>query len=490
MLGMINLLWNLLHEKFLENRSQIISDGITTLTYGRLAEDSLRISTKLYQSQKYGILCKTELNTAKSIFACFAAGAVAVPLSEKYGITHCMKILDSVGIETLITDDAGMAYNLKDYSEKYFLLDSQKTSFRRLKKEEPELSDVAAIMCTSGTTGMPKGAMITEQNFYANLADIAQYFKIDQTDKILMCRPLYHCAVLTGELLISILNGLSIRFCNAGFNPFALSSIIENEKITVMCGTPTLFYHLSEFAIKRNKRLSLKTIAVSGECMTSNVAKVIRSAFPDTNIYNVYGLSEASPRVTYLKPDMFDIHPESVGLPLASVEAKIVDEKGEEVKENTDGELLIKGPNIMKGYYRNPERTRKILNNGWLHTGDMASRDVSGLITIKSRKDNMIIRAGMNIYPQEIENALKASPKIAEALAFASGNSEVSQKISIKVVPTGALTESELLKLCTSLLPTYQFPDSIEIVKNIPKNGSGKIMRPKAGACCYERERV
>ena len=140
-----------------------------------------------------------------------------------------------------------------------------------------DLSDVALIMCTSGTTGKPKGAMITHSNLITNLTDISKYFGINDTDHILIARPLYHCAVLTGEFLISLIKGLRISFMTEGFVPTKILKKAKEAEVTVLCGTPTLLYHLSSINLKLKEPLVLKSIAVSGECMTEAVAKVMLS---------------------------------------------------------------------------------------------------------------------------------------------------------------------------------------------------------------------
>ena len=311
---------------------------------------------------------------------------------------------------------------------------------------------------------MPKGAMITEENLITNLSDISKYFDINSLDHILIARPLYHCAVLTGEFLISLCKGLRISFMTEGFVPAKILKRAKESGITTLCGTPTLLYHLSGMNLKSKEPLSLKNIAVSGECMTQTVAQIMRRAFPNTYIYNVYGLTEASPRVSYLPPEEFDNNPTSSGIPLSSLSAKVV-----------DNELLISGNSIMKGYYNNPEATAKAKQDGWLHTGDIAEMDAKGRIYIKCRKDNMIIRAGMNIYPQEIENALKESEYITDALAFGVKNDTVSEKIHIMVVT--ALNKSEVYNICKQKLLSYELPDVIDIVDELPRNASGKVIR-------------
>ena len=444
------MLYEFLRERMLQNPRQTLSDQCRTFTYKEALEYSKALARKLAQN-KYGVLCRSELNAGLGILSCLAAGKTAVPLSYRYGQAHTERIIRHIGISLILTDENG-ALEVRQIADPM---------------PEPEnLTDVALILCTSGTTGTPKGAMITHENLMTNLLDIERYFYIGDSDRILIARPLYHCAVLTGEFLISLCRGLDISFYNGEFNPIRLTREIVTRDVSVLCGTPTLFYHLCQMAKRQKMPLPLKAAAVSGECMTEVVAKSMRSVLPSTEIYNVYGLTEASPSVSALSHEQFDTFPLSVGFPLRSVESK-----------TENGELLIHGKSIMRGYYNDPTQTVKALADGWLHTGDAAELDDDGRIFIKGRKDNMIIRAGMNIYPQEIESALKSDPRISEAFAF--GVLEgITQRLHVRVVAEG-LSKAELMSICRERLPAYEIPDAAEIVDALPRNASGKLLRPK-----------
>lgn len=439
------MLYEYLKGFMLQHPDQVLCDEHQCMTYAQLLDYAEQVGSTL-QAHKYGILCKSDLNTAKALFACLYARKTAVLLSYRYGEKHTQRIVDAMQLSHVLTDD-----KIEVLSEE--------------QEEIEDLTDVALILCTSGTTGTPKGAMITHRNLITNLRDIAQYFAIHETDTILIARPLYHCAVLTGEFFISLIKGLAIEFLSGEFSPAKILHNIDEKKISVLCGTPTMFYHLSNLLLKNMYTPAIKTIAVSGECMTQMVAARMRKVFPSVDIYNVYGLTEASPRVCYLSPEQFDAHPDSVGVPLSSLQAKVV-----------DNELCICGASIMKGYYNQPQATQKVLVDGWLHTGDIAEIDTDGRIYIRCRKDNMIIRAGMNIYPQEIENALKQQEAIKDVLAFGVKSETVGEKICIQVV-TDALTKSEVFAICKAHLPIFQLPDHIEIVHEIPRNASGKVIR-------------
>lgn len=165
--------------------------------------------------------------------------------------------------------------------------------------------------------------MLTEDNLLTNVSDIADYFAMDETDTILISRPLYHCAVLTGEFLTALMKGAKIRFYSEEFNPPVMPEHIRRYGITAFCGTPTLLSLMSRF-IRNGSELPLKHVCISGECMSREVALHIADAFPGANIYHVYGLTEAGPRVCYLPPRLFREYPNCVGVPLKSVEIKVM----------------------------------------------------------------------------------------------------------------------------------------------------------------------
>ena len=329
-------------------------DIYTYQQFGNLVEKKAKMIDMYFRgSLKCAVLCRNALNEAIGILAAWSCECTVIPLSIDYGSMNVERILDLVHPKLLIVDKEILLEVQKFKSEQYDILviDLEEKLLRNEKKYVEIINNIAAIMCTSGTTGYPKGAMLSEENITNNLFDIANYFPIGESDTILIARPLYHCAVLTGEFLLALVKGVNIVFFNQGYHPMGILSCLQKYKITTLCGTPTLFFHLSQFISHREKVVSLRLMAISGECLDSNVAKKIRNAFPNTDIYNVYGLTEASPRVAALPPNFFDKYPDTVGFPLSAINIKVVDKYYKEVANGQDGRLSKYRVN-SKGTYR------------------------------------------------------------------------------------------------------------------------------------------
>ncbi|MBE6604922.1 MAG: acyl--CoA ligase, partial [Ruminococcaceae bacterium] len=430
-------LWNFIKEHMLKKPERQICENGASLSFEKTAIWAEEFGRRLRGVECCAILCSSEMAAAMSLLACFAAGVTAVPLSMRYGEAHCNKILDMISPDAIIMDTNGeiAVYKLNDCQ--YIVPD-----------EHPAL-----IMCTSGTTGKPKGVMLSERNILTNVWDIADYFPLDKSDTILIARPLYHCAVLTGEFLTGIVRGSNIRFYSEQFNPTKMLELIKEYAITAFCGTPTLLSIMARFN-RSNAITTLRHICISGECMGAEVGKKICDAFPTCRIYHIYGLTEACPRVSYLPPEYFEDYPDCVGIPLKSVSIKILNEQSESCHKNEEGLLYVKGGNVMLGYYREPEKTVKVLKEGWLCTGDIALINDAGFLKIKGRNDDLIIKSGMNIYPAEIEGVIKQDQRVKEVLVYGFHHLFGTQ-IGMKLVGEFSSTE-EVKQLCIKALPSFQ----------------------------------
>lgn len=452
-------LWKYLKNKMQKNLQQKVCEGNTSMTFEEMIVFAEEFSKKLKGFRCCAILCQSEMAASMALLSCFAAGVAALPLSQRYGELHCNKILDVISPDAVITDQDG---------------DFQIIYIKDSVYKEPSIHP-ALIMCTSGTTGVPKGAILSETNVMTNVSDIAEYFDICSSDSILISRPLYHCAVVTGEFLTALVKGTKVRFYSGTFNPAVVLKMLKDYDITAFCGTPTLLSLMARFK-RKNDEDNLKHICISGECMSIETGLSIAEAFPNAEIYHIYGLTEACPRVAYLPPSKFKENADCVGVPLRSVSLKIVSDDGGLVGKNEIGVLWVKGDNVMAGYYKNPQKTNEVLKDGWLCTGDLALFTDEGFLKIKGRNDDLIIKAGMNIYPQEIESALKLDYRVKDV--FVRGYTDDKLGVQIELNITGDFSDvSEVKDLCRINLSAYQVPTRINLLDEIPKNGSGKIIR-------------
>ena len=475
-------MWDYVKQRMrLYPKSQVSCDR-KRVSFAGLLRWTAAAARSLPLASKCAVLCRREFNAARGLMLCFEAGVTAIPMPVKYGGAACEKIWRATGFDLVIVDEPELLELLPGYTGGVFLLDAGLIQAAVFTDTDRELRQAALIMSTSGTTGAPKCAVITSGGLLANLLDVQRYFLPGGADRICICRPLYHCAVLTGELLFSLANGLDIRFHEGGFEPRGLLRELEEQEITVLCATPTLLHCLCRAALRKNKRPPLRHIAVSGECMTQTTAALIRQALPGAAVYHVYGLTEAGPRVSYLPPSLFKEHPLSVGRPLDSVELRVV-RPGEETPcaEGEEGDIQVRGPSVMRRYYRDEAATRRALSGGWLRTGDVGRLE-GGLLYLRGRRDGMIIRAGVNIYPQEIEGLMLEQEEVEDVLAMGTDRQTGGQGIRLLVQPARPETgQAELLAICRKCLPPHLMPDVIEVVDTIPRNQSGKKIRKGEG---------
>ena len=451
-------LWKQLRERMMRYPERTVKEGKASMTYEELVIFAEASAERFPKVPCMGIFCESELASAIGVLACFAAGIPVIPLPRRYGKEPCLKIIERAQIPMVFTDN-GSAFRLV-----------------KLPSEGPKRipDGVAAILFTSGSTGAPKGAMLTDDNLLANVESICDYYPVCDRDKVLIARTLYHSSALTCDLLASLWKGADIVFAPGQFQPLQILRLMQDEGITAFGSTPSLVATLAAFSHRFTNEVRL--LSVSGECMTEGAAKKIRNGFPDADVYCGYGLTEASPRVAYLPANLFDIRPTATGIAVRGVRCALVDESGKEITTpNLLGELIVQGKNVMLKYYDDAKQTRAKKKNGWLYTGDIARIDENGILYVVGRKDGMIIRGGMNIYPAEIENALSADPRVTEVLAYGYSENNT-QGIGLQI--SGQFeSQSDVATLCKELLPPYQLPSKIELLDHLDHGVTGKKKR-------------
>lgn len=435
-----------------------------------------KIDINTYRRRKCLVVCRHNIEELKALIFSWKMDMIAVPMSIHYGIEQCKRSIEAVSPDLILTDDPEIQLDVK--APIYFL----NTMPNKCKCEgvDEDLAGIELMMCTSGTTGMPKASMFEGEAIRSNCIAISEYFPITSDDTVLVARPLYHCAVIVGEVLTALYNGCNILFYSDTYNPIVLSRILCSNYITVMCGTPTIFKGISEALTFQKKQTQLKVIALSGEYLLPERAKSISRAF-NAMIFNVYGLTEAGPRVSYLPADKFDTIPSSVGIPLKNVEISIVSEQEPfNVMANKEiGRIWIKTPYLMKGYYKNELKTKVRKYGDWFDTGDVGYIDNEYLYVV-GRSDDMIIKGGLNIYPRDIENCILGIDDVKEVLVYGVIIDNVEQ-ICADVILSDRDNQDilALRKKIANKVEGYMMPHIVNIVEDFKRNASGKIVRPK-----------
>lgn len=342
----------------------------------------------------------------------------------------------------------------------------------------PDLNDddIAIILYTSGTTGKPKGAMLTHKNLYSNAKDVSEYLKMNPDDKVVTVLPMFHVFCLTVALNAPLLSGATLLIAPK-FSPREIFDLVKEHQGSVFAGVPTMYNFLLQYPDGNPDDLkSLRLCISGGASLPVALLKNFEQKFKVV-ISEGYGLSEASP-VTCFNPLDRPRKPGSIGTSILRVENKILNELGEEVPVGEVGELVVRGPNVMKGYYKMPEETAAAIRNGWLYTGDLARMDEDGYFYIVDRKKDLILVGGYNVYPREVEEVIYNHPDVVEVAVLGIPDPNLGESVKAFVVSKKPeLTTEQLLDYCSEHLAKYKIPSSIEFIDELPKNTTGKILR-------------
>jgi len=342
------------------------------------------------------------------------------------------------------------------------------------------LDDIAILQYTGGTTGLSKGAMLTHRNVLANVKQIqawASPYVSDGEEVILTALPLYHIFALTVNFLAFLTLGGEMILVPKPVPIENTVKLFTKYRITVMTGINTLYNAMNNNpAFQSNPPKTLKFALAGGMALQSSVGEEFQR-LTGTRVVEGYGLTEASP-VTHCNPIHLNIPYGSIGVPLPSTVAEIRDDSGKVVAPGEIGELAIKGPQVMLGYWKNDKETSATIRDGWLLTGDIARMDERGLFYIVDRKKDMVLVSGFNVYPNEVENVIQSNPKVLEVAVIGVPDPHSGEAVKAFVVKKDqSLTEEELKKFCEKELTGYKRPRHYEFVKDLPKSNVGKILR-------------
>ena len=465
------------------------------ISYRELNLSANRIANSLRErgvqpGENVAILLPNRPEFVTSFFGIIKAGAVAVMINIGLKADEIRYILENCNASRLITTERFLktieqvSVELKEVFVLGDDLDESILSFDQLlfgSEEEPpieiESSDPAGIIYTSGVTGRPKGAVLTNGNYFANVQQIVKATGMVHRTRMMCILPLFHVMGLTFNMLAPLYAGGSIVLMR-GFSAREFLPAISKYKINSFAAVPTVFAILNELPDKEQYDLSSLQFCISGAAPLDAMTVKKFEALYEAAIVEGYGLSEATCAVC-INPVDGRRKIGSVGIPLPGVEIRIADEEDYDSDSFAIGEILVRGKIVMKGYLNDDIATHEALTDGWLRTGDLGYTDEDGFIFITGRKKEMIIRGGENIYPREVESVLEQDPRILEAAVIGVPDPIWGEEVLAYVVKAdGArIIEQDVIDLAKFKLADYKCPRKVQFIPQFPKSITGKIRK-------------
>lgn len=410
-------------------------------------------------------------------------GAVIIPIYVKLGIEKLQNILIFYEPDYIITNGLNYANLLQaqplinSFVTGIFIHDEKgNLGINRIGGTSvivPMEDDIAVILSSSGTTSDPKGIMLTDGNIVSNTVAIAEYMGICGDDRILMVKSINHSSSITGELLVGLYAGCTIYIFAGIMHARRVLDSLQKNRITIFFAVPSILNDIVRHKNAESFDLqSLRIIHFYGAVMNNSDMDALFDCVDNCELIYSYGLTEASPRVTYAKKDRLIKYKGTSGIALPSVSIRIENGMGDEDGEE-QGEIVIKGPNVMRGYFKNPALTRKVLRDGELYTDDLGHIDADGNLYVMGRKDNMIIKNGRNIFPEEIESVITLANEVSEALVVGKNDKIVAYVVSSEQ----SIDDKKLIDFCRQKLEDYKVPDKIVRVAELKKNANNKLLR-------------
>ncbi|MEJ7815467.1 MAG: long-chain fatty acid--CoA ligase [Rubrobacter sp.] len=484
-----------------------------TLDFARLEALSERMAASLAASgvkkgDRVALMLPNCPHYVISFFAVVRLGAIVTQVNPTYVEREVLHILDDSGAETIIAyldgyqriknvmgntalknvvvvDLTGEPEDLADGHAGFDEFVSRDVPQAPLVEIDPA-EDVAVLQYTGGTTGVSKGAMLTHRNLVANVQQALDLFVSDPADfsdnqAIMGILPMFHIFGLTCVMFFGLRQGLN-QVLVPRFDPAEVMDLVREHRPVMFSGVPTMYMALdaSGTDLKGYGFDGVRVFNSGGAPLPVNLKHAFEEKVGNA-LYEGYGLSEASPVTHFNPPFTGEAREGSIGIPVPGTDARIVDvETGnEEMPVGESGELVIRGPQVMKGYWNMPEETAEALRDGWLRTGDVARMDEDGYFYIVDRKKDMILASGYNVYPREIEEVLFEHEEVAEAVAIGIPDEyrgETAKAFVVRKKESG-VTEEEILAFCKARLAPYKTPKTVEFRENLPKSAVGKLLR-------------
>jgi acyl-CoA synthetase (AMP-forming)/AMP-acid ligase II len=448
------------------DKEAIVEIGGERVSYRELWDRSARVAGGLKRQginrgDRVAIRLGNGLDWCLAFFGAQMASAIVVPVNTRFSEPE---------VEYVITD-SGSVFS--------FLPGEPLPDGDPFVIEDLTHSDVAAIFYTSGTTGFPKGAMTTHENFLSNTETCRRIIKrtTDEAIRNLVSVPLFHVTGCNSQLLPTCEEGDTVVIMPA-FEVQAFLRAIADERINRLTSVPAVYWFaINQPNFKELDTSGIRWVSYGGAPIAPELVAKIMQAFPNARLGNGFGLTETSSVATFLPHEYAHSRPETVGFAAPVVDLGLF----EADRETGVGELLVRGPNVVKGYWNKPEATADAFVNGWLHTGDMARIDEDGFVQIVDRKKDMICRGGENVYCVEVENALAAHPAVFEVAVLGVPDEMMGEKVGAVIVPRPGqqVDTDDLLTFAREHLADFKVPQYVVIRKEpMPRNPGGKMLKP------------
>lgn len=482
----------------------------TRATYGQVNAMANRIARALIDmgvgpNTRVTVILHNSTEYVAAYYGVLKTGATFVSLSTDIkpdGLAPLLKeiepaaVISSTRFEGLLSDTLSSSHSVRALLISQPKMKWTATPFPVVKLEDIAsggdasnlhlVADPSALACliyTSGSTGVPKGAMLTHRNIVHNTDSICAYLNLTSGDRQMVVLPFFYVmgkSLLNTHFAVGGSVVINNRFAYTG----AVIRQMIDEEVTGMSGVPSTYaylLHRSPLAASRDKLVSLRYCTQAGGHMSRQIKQELRQVLPShTLLYIMYGATEASARLSYLDPADFDRKMDSIGKAIPGVTLRVVGEDGAEMPVGQVGELAASGDNIMQGYWKDPETTARVLDHNGYHTGDLAYVDDEGYFFLVGRKDNLLKVSGHRINPQEIEDVAMASGLIVEVAVLGRPDELKGNSLAAVAVPIRDDCQAgEVLDYCAARLPRYKVPDSITLVRALPKKLTGKIDRAK-----------
>ncbi|MUL80243.1 MULTISPECIES: long-chain fatty acid--CoA ligase [unclassified Mycolicibacterium] len=489
---MSNLAINLVRAaRRVPDRAALISDT-AVMSYAELDSAAARLATLLHRNgigigDRVGVMAPNIAMAPIAYYGIWRIGAIAIPMNPLMQAREVGFYLSNTGARALIGTPgfAAAATAAAEATEaKLWLVDDAELG--RLTGDLAEFgdpveragTDTAVVLHTSGTTGKPKGAELTHGSLGSNQDVVMRLLKLTEDDVVLGCLPLFHVFGMTCAMNAAISAGATLSLL-ARFDPARAVERISHDRVSVFEGVPTMFSALLSVAgqFQPEATESLRICVSGGAAMPVAVLDEFEEAF-DAIVLEGYGLSETSPAVSFNQPDT-QRKAGSIGTPIEGVQMRLVDDAGMEVPAGTRGEIEVKGPNVMKGYWNLPDATAAAIRDGWFATGDIGVVDADGYYYVVDRKKELIIRGGYNVYPREVEEALREHPAVAAAVVVGMPHDSLGEEVGAAVMLKNgaAVSAEELRQFAKERVAAYKYPRRIWFVDSLPTGPTGKVLR-------------